>query len=513
MGLRLAVVSLALLSAGLLTRGGPAEAAQGHLRRVAPRPSAPAHSAPTPAATVTEPSWPEQIQQRLATLPPAPARTAEPPALAAELGEALAKLRRALGPDVRLGVHVRALDSGDALIDQGGDLALNPASNHKLLTSIAALELLGPDYRFATTVALDGDALVLRGGGDPSLQTEDLQRLAAAVRDQLDVAGVHRIVIDDGMFSDERVGPGYDDPEGPGYSYLAPSGALSVQWNTIEVTLAAHAGAVEVFVDPPCAHVVVDNHAQLGRGEPTIVTEAAGERTRVRIDGKLRRGEVHTQRRRVADPGRFAASVFAAALAPERSLPIERGTASAAALPIAEHRSAPLLEVLHSALKFSNNFTTEQVLRTLGHHASGEPGDWRNGTAAVRAFWRALGRAPEEIVFENASGYSRRGRISARALVDLLAWSQRPGSRAAGLVGALAIAGTDGTLRDRLRDGAGRVFAKTGTLSGASALSGIVVDRSGTPRIAFSVLVNGPVTGHAAHAVQDGIVRMLIDHA
>jgi D-alanyl-D-alanine carboxypeptidase/D-alanyl-D-alanine-endopeptidase (penicillin-binding protein 4) len=462
--------------------------------------------------------WPALIQARLAAMTPLvdPAPTDPRPvwALPASWREQLVGAS-GLPRTAEIGVHVRELVHNTTLLDASGELALNPASNHKLLTAIAALELLGPDYRFETRVMLDGDDLVLVGEGDPALQVEHVAQLARAVSEQIDLGSIRRIVLDDSQFSADRFAPGYD-PGGPGFSYMAPSGALSLQWNTIEITAARGDHGVEVFIDPPCAEIVVEHAATLGRKtDLTVETRAEGDRTIVTVSGTLgRRAGIETIRRRVADPGRFTASVFARALGDAaKDLPIVRGHASREALALAEHRSAPLHEVLHSALKFSNNFTTEQVLRTLARRATGKPGDWSSGNAVLASFVAALRPGDDSIVFENASGYSRRGRISARALATLLAWSQRPGSRSAALVGALAVAGTDGTLRDRLRDAAGRVRAKTGTLAGANALSGIVLDASGTPSLAFSVLINGPVTGHAAHAVQDRVVRLLLDHA
>ena len=71
---------------------------------------------------------------------------------------------------------------------------------------------------------------------------------------------------------------------------------------------------------------------------------------------------------------------------------------------MSSHQSAPLPEVLSAALVFSNNFTSEQVLRALGRHHSGTPGDWINGRAALRRFWSAIGRSDDELTFENAAG-------------------------------------------------------------------------------------------------------------
>jgi D-alanyl-D-alanine carboxypeptidase/D-alanyl-D-alanine-endopeptidase (penicillin-binding protein 4) len=479
---------------------------------VAPRP-APADS--TDAAAPRP--WPTRIEDRLADLS---SRTAAQARAAAAVDQAfaqeLAAIAASAGPGTEVGISVRALDSGATVFELGGDAPLNPASNHKLVTAVAALELLGADYRFSTRALVDGDALVLVGEGDPSLQPADLAALAREIAAQSDLPAIRRIVVDDSAFSDERFGPGYD-ADGPGYSYLAPSSALSVHWNTIaiSVTPTERGAPVEVAIDPPCAHVDVVVEATTGRGPAlTVETQPVGDRTRVVVRGTLsRRDGVAQIRRRIADPALFAGSVLARALA-DLGLPepeVVRGRASEGATAIALHLSPPLPEVLHSALKYSNNFTTEQILRTLGHRLTGAPGDWENGREAIARFWGAIGRDPAELVFENAAGYSRRGRLSARALVELLQFALSRGE-AATLLPALAVAGKDGTLRDRLHDVAGRVLAKTGSLAGTSALTGVIVDDAGTPRLGFSILLNGAVDRRSGARLQDRLVRALLAH-
>ncbi|HWB80256.1 MAG TPA: D-alanyl-D-alanine carboxypeptidase/D-alanyl-D-alanine-endopeptidase [Nannocystaceae bacterium] len=526
MYLRRFAALLVLFALGGTTQGAPAEAKGRGITEAVRTPALPGPStriapAPARARTAAIAAWPERIEARLAEID-ADASSQDPrapvlPDASAALQLEVATLLAELGARTEVALHVRALGNGAALADRDGDRLLNPASNHKLLTAIAALELLGPDYRFVTRVLVDGDALVVVGEGDPSLQPEDLSRLAERVRAGIDLSKIRRIVIDDGMFSADRFGPGYD-PQGPGFSYMAPSGALSLQWNTVQISVepARRGEPVAVFVDPPCSHVRVVNEGTTGRGAPlTIETTQDGDDTVVHVRGALSsRARVQTIRRRVQDPGRFTASVLAARLADELAdVPLTRGRASSSARPVAEHFSAPLAQLLDSALKFSNNFTTEQLLRTIAYRMNGTPGDWHAGALALRRFWRALGKRDAELVFENASGYSRSGRLSARALVDLLVWSQRPGSRSHAVLAALPVSGVDGTLRDRLLDTGGRVLAKTGTLEGASALSGVVVDETGVPRIAFSLLLNGRITGHDAHALQDRLVRLLLAHA
>lgn len=463
--------------------------------------------------------WSHRIEDRLSALErrrrPLEAPSEEASERDSHLARALDRLLERTRTEAEIAMTVRAVDSGKTLFDRGGDHRLNPASNQKLLTAAAAVELLGPDYRFETDVARDGSTLYLVGHGDPSLQVEDLERLAEQVAAATDLSTLERLVIDDSAFSSRRFGPGYD-PEGPGYSYMAPSGALSLQFNTVEVEVRGRrkGQSARVRVSPPCEHVeILSTAATRSSGHTYVTTEAHGDHTRVRVHGSIAPGRRFRIRRRITDPGHFTASVFAAAL--ERLggpavLPIERGRRSLEARDVATHRSAPLPEVLSSALKFSNNFTTEQVLRTLGHRMTGEPGDWSNGTEALRRFWAALEPGQRDLVFENASGLSERGRITARGLVDVLDLVTDPDGRAFEIIEAMPLAGREGTLATRLQRVRDRVRAKTGTLDGASALSGVVLDEQGRPAATFSILINGPISAGMAQRIQDRLVQTMV---
>jgi serine-type D-Ala-D-Ala carboxypeptidase/endopeptidase (penicillin-binding protein 4) len=260
--------------------------------------------------------------------------------------------------------------------------------------------------------------------------------------------------------------------------------------------------------------VQVRSTAVGGRGVPMVRSFTEGERTVIEVSGQLRAGSRHAKRRRVSDPGRFAGSAFAAMLrerGAREGLVVELGSAPADAMPVATHLSTALPQVLDSALSYSNNFSTEQLLRTLGWRMSGQPGDWDNGHRALLHYWEAAGLSRHAVEFENASGLSSRGRITAAALADLLAFAAREGSAAAALWSALPVAGRDGTLRGRLRRSGGRVRAKTGTLRGASALSGMVETRGGR-RLGFSILVNGPVSANESRRLQDAVVMALVEH-
>lgn len=478
-----------------------------------------AHAGERPVEAVEAPqaarSWAARFESRLAALhremDPGPLATAPAEVPHAKLNQ----LARSL-PGAELGISVRDLMSGHEVFSWHADEALNPASNHKLLTASAALELLGSDFRFETHVRRHGDTLYLIGGGDPSLQVEDLEALIERIEPGA-LEGVTRLAFDDSMFSDERWGPGYAS-DGPGHSYMAPSGALSLQFNTLEVTVSPtrEGTPARVQISPACGHVDIHSTVRTRtRGRRVGVrTQGAGDKTRVEVAGGLAPGSApYRIRRRITHPGHFTASVFARLLAQRldhAELPIVAEHAPAVTEAIALHRSAPLPEVLISALKFSNNFTIEQVLRTLGHLDSGEPGDWTNGADVLERFWVAIGEDPAELRFENASGLSAMGRLSPRALTHLMQLWVRADGRGHPMVHALPVAGREGTLHDRLHHTRGRVRAKTGTLSGATALTGVISNPAGEPTLGFSILVNGPISARKARRTQDRIVSALV---
>jgi D-alanyl-D-alanine carboxypeptidase/D-alanyl-D-alanine-endopeptidase (penicillin-binding protein 4) len=418
-------------------------------------------------------------------------------------------------------IHVRDLDSGAVLFDQHGDRLMNPASNQKLVTATAAAELLGPDYRFETRVERRGDALVLVGEGDPGLQLAHLYELAAAVVRSGAAEGATRLLVDDAAFSARTYGPGYG-PEGDGDAYTAPSSALSLHWNTVRVTVrpGPSGHAPEVTVEPPSAHVIVDNRAKTGgRADLRVRSEARGDQTAVVVEGTLPGGHRPMQWfRRVHDPAAFTGHAFARLVhevgGPQ--LPVARLDAepsldrTSAARVVATHQSPPLSELLESALKFSNNFTTEQVLRTLAWRATGRPGSWVDGREVLRQWWSATGHGDAAIVLHNGSGLSRKGRVRARDLVDVVARSSAAGAELPELVAALPAAGRDGTLRRRMGAAHGRIRAKTGTMGGVSSLSGVVVSEGGQRRVGFSVIVNDAGDLGRARALQDRVALAIL---
>ena len=443
----------------------------------------------------------EELEARLAALAravearatgPDPMTSFDVEALADDIGGQLERVETV----AQVSVHVRDLESQLVLFDYFGHAALNPASNQKLLTSSAALDLLGSDHVFETRIARSDDTLYLVGAGDPTLHVEDLQALATIVAQQVEPTSLQHLVVDDSVFSSARFGPGYS-LEGPGFSYEAPSGALSLNFNTVEVTVYPERGArsLAVAVEPMGSHIVIENTAKVGRRRSLSVTSRAdGDKTVVAVSGTLtRRSRPVVVRRRVTDPGLFTGSAFArilAELTASEPLPVARGTVPAGADTVVVNDSKPLIEVLDSGLAYSNNFMAEQVLRTLAWEMTGDPGDWESGQSILEQYWSTLVGDAEHVVVVNASGLSRQGRLTTAGLVDLISMAHRTAQPGESLIDALPVSGEAGTMRSRLRWSGKRVRAKTGTLHGVSGLTGVITREDGTPQVGFSILIN-----------------------
>jgi D-alanyl-D-alanine carboxypeptidase/D-alanyl-D-alanine-endopeptidase (penicillin-binding protein 4) len=444
--------------------------------------------------------------------------------LSSELDSIIARVEE----EAHVAVYVQDLLSATAIYDHYGDTLLNAASNHKIVTTSAAIDLLGPDYIFETGVAFEEGRLYVKGEGDPTLDVEALEVLVRSALEEIGDAVVETVVVDDSAFSSESIAPGFDRG-GKGVSYQAPSGALSVNFNTVEVIVYPVEGSARpgVRLEPDSTRARVINrarttHSSAGRVqvETRAGQDALGPITEIVVSGRIpKSGLAQVLRRRVADPGLFAGGVIARTIAVERGVDapgVERGVRPIALREIAYRASPPLLEITSRVLAYSNNFIAEQLLRTLGWRLTGDPGDWENGREVLAGYWSALGQSMDEIRFQNGSGLSREGRISAQALVDLIAVAERNQVAGKSVLDALPLAGEEGTLRARLRKSGKRVRAKTGTLDGVSALSGIISAEDGTPQVAFSIISNvrkgEAVAARERKALEDHLILALLTH-
>lgn len=425
----------------------------------------------------------------------------------------------------RVGALVVDAATGAELFAHQADTPLAPASNMKILTALAALATFGPAHQFTTVVSsdrpLDDDGgvgvLAVRGGGDPALTSEEMWRLAADLRRR----GLRRVgdglLLDDSYFDGERWNPAWGSPSAR--AYHAPVAALTANYGafSVEVAPPARGGLpARVSLDPPVAFFQLSSSVRVGGDAPLSVDrDADGDRERVRVGGSVRPGgEPVTIQRSVGDPVRYAAAVLRMQLAalgiavagPDRTGPVPSGYRELVA-----YRGPPLRDVVALLMKWSNNNIAEMLVKDLGAQASGAPGSWTTGVAAVRAQLSALGVEPRGLNMVDGSGLAASDRVTPRTLVDALRAARGHFAFGPEFAAALPIAGRDGTLKKRAAGALDRARAKTGLIDGVAALSGYA--RTGDGReVVFSILNNGAPAGDAAAtAANDAFVEALVE--
>ncbi len=426
-------------------------------------------------------------------------------------------------------VFVQAVDEERPLLAFNESVLRSPASIIKLLTSYAALDLLGPAYRWQTEVWTTGELrngrlhgdLVLRGGGDPGLSTERFWTLLREIRARgiREIAG--DLVVDDTLFAPIREQRGDFDGQ-PYRAYNVPPSALLVNSNAVEFRVMRNGADVSVYVDPPLDGFRVENNITTRQGACTGFQRGVAfdlpqglEGQHAILSGTFPGGcTEYSLWRSVAPAPQFANALFRA-LWQQLGGSIDGGFRVA---PVPEeaqrlyvHESLPLGEQLRLMNKWSNNPMTRHLLLTIGLEHAGAPATVEKGRVAVEAWLQRRGLAMPGLFLDNGAGLSRRTRVTAdgfgRMLLD--AWRH---PQMADLMSSMPIAAMDGTLRSRYRgEMAGRMYLKTGRLDGVASIAGLVTSRSGR-RFVVVVIVN-EANAHRGSgvAVQDAVLRWLFD--
>ncbi|SIN36090.1 D-alanyl-D-alanine carboxypeptidase/D-alanyl-D-alanine endopeptidase [Micromonospora cremea] len=475
----------------------------------------------------------------------ATAATAGAPATAESPTPATTHLRAAIDTilaDPRLtgaqaSVVVVDTSTGQTLYDRNGDRRLIPASNTKLLTSTAALELLGAGHRFGTDVRTTGKRrggllsgnLYLRGGGDPTMLAADYDALAAQVAADGVRVVTGNLIADDTRYDRTRLGPDWTWDDEP-YYYAAQVSALTVAPDTdydagtviVHAAPADRAGTPPVVnTTPPTGYVRIDNRAEtVATGETSISIEREHGGNTIVVSGQIAVGdEPASDWVTVWEPTGYAADVFRAALHRHGVRVLGRTVLGQptpdAAHPVARHDSMSLGELMTPFLKLSNNGHAEVLTKEIGRVLSGS-GTWPAGLTAISEYVADTGMDTGTLRQRDGSGLSRRNLVPATEFVDLLA-AVRAEPWFATWYAALPIAGqpdrfVGGTLRSRMAGtaAAGNVHAKTGSLTGVSGLSGYVTSADGR-LLAFSILLNNYLTT-SVKALEDQIAVALAGH-
>lgn len=387
-------------------------------------------------------------------------------------------------------------DAGRALYLRNPRTLLMPASNRKLFTAAAAASCLGLNHRFSTELWLDGDDLVLRGGGDPSLGGRyafDRDAVFAPFVDALRKRGIREIrgdlIADASLFDRTTIPTGWEWDDLP-YYYAAPVDALGY-----------NEGVVGVFVTG-CQRPVILTDPQFVPASASV-TCAEGAEPNVRADEKNHvnvSGEMPTKFDTLAalpDPALYAGQALRDALV--RAGIRVRGAVRVNVKPRAWREHVATIEspftsdLLAIVLKPSQNLYAETMLKNLSAGGA-EPASYAASLDAERRFLTGeVGVDGAEFRFSDGSGLTTHDLVAPAAVVKVLRWMDDP-SRRGSWWPILATPGEEGTLRRRLLPLATRLRGKTGTISGVNALSGIVRGKNGGTRY-FSIILNHHLAG------------------
>lgn len=448
-------------------------------------------------------------------------------ALPAPVREALQKNRI---PESAFSAYVHPLGAPDPLLAFNAEQPRQPASTIKLLTTFAALELLGPAYRWKTEVYLRGPLrantlsgdLLIKGYGDPFLTTERVWLLLRGLhaRGLRDVEG--RLLIDNSYLAPTLTTTGAFDGAGQ-RAYNALPSALMVNFQALSVRMQSAAGRVVLSIDPQPANLQIDNRLKWVKGRcrrrdirlaVTTQPEAAIP-YRLNVSGRYPSGCGTSSLYRLLLPPKQQAYGVIRSLWQQLGGRFNGGLGadsmvSDAEQPFYSYSSQPLAELIRGMNKFSNNVMTRQLLLTLGAERFGAPGTEAKGQRAVLDWLAERGLQFPELVLDNGAGLSRKTRLSVRNMGQMLLAADAS-AYAPELLASLPLAALDGTLRRRFSGEplAGRLRLKTGSLNNVEAVAGYLLASSGR-RYVVALTHNHPgVSNGAGDRVNDALLRWL----
>jgi serine-type D-Ala-D-Ala carboxypeptidase/endopeptidase (penicillin-binding protein 4) len=437
-----------------------------------------------------------------------------------------AALTAAKIPPSAVAAVVQATDQAKPLLVHNAGVPMNPASTIKLVTTFAALELLGPNYTWKTsawsTAPIVGDVLegnlILKGGADPKFTFEHLDALLRNLRARgireirgdllLDRSWIERVDHDPGRFDGE-----------PMRAYNVTPDALLLNFKAFrflfQPDLAAR--AVLMQTEPPSTALESVNRLKITEGP------CHDWLSRVKIDLQQTSRPV-----KVAFTGSYPASCgerewnvallshteyFAGVF---KKLWQELGGSFAGVVRdapridgarlLASQDSLPLSRIVWDINKFSNNVMARQLFLTLSAELLAPPGRGDKSQSVVKTWLDKRRLGMPELVLENGSGLSREERISAASMARLLLAANQSEVMPE-LLTSLPLVAQDGTMRHRMKSDpvAGQAYIKTGSLTGVSTIAGFVTDVTGARKVVV-LFINHPNAG-AGRAAQDALIR------
>jgi len=440
-----------------------------------------------------------------------------------------AALQTAGIPLQNVGLYVQeAAVGGKLLAATNISTPFNPASTMKLVTTDAALELLGPTYRWKTAAYTDGQQvggslqgdLIFKGGGDPKLVLENFWLFLRQIRAKgiRDIRG--NVVLDRSMFDENTYDPSTFDGD-PLKPYNVGPDALLLNYKTLTFQFAPDeaTGLVHVVVDPPMAgyQLIPPRQGKGACGDWQGKLQASFDESGANFSGTLPAscGEKtwYVNPYKMSSPAYFGA-VFRQMwtnLGGTLSGTVKTGTVPVGARSIAEWNSVTLPEVIRDINKYSNNVMARQLLLTIAADTLKSPATPEAGARAVQGWLASKGIEADGLVIENGAGLSRNERISAHTMGHLLASAYQSPTMPE-FMSSMPLVGFDGTMRNRLKGQAvaGQAHVKTGTLNDVRTIAGYVLAASGKYYVVVFLINHGNAS--RGQEAQDALLQWVYEN-
>ena len=431
-------------------------------------------------------------------------------------------------PAEDLSLFVQAVDADVPLVSHLAQTPRNPASTIKLLTTWVALDELGPTYSWPTEVYFlggwDGQRLAgdlgIKGYGDPFLVTGEFWKMLRALR-RIGLEEIDGDLVIDASFFDGNDGDTGSFDGQPYRSYNVLPDALLVNYKAVRFQFLQdpQGRGVRISVDPMPNNLIIRNDIDLVDGpcrgyQAGISFDLRDAQTgnTVVFSGRFPAAcSPYGMTRSVLQHDTYAYGVFDTLweqLGGRIRGGLRRGVIAEDAELALTWRSPPLGEIIRSINKFSNNVMTRQLLYTLAAEVHGPPGTEAGGIEVIAMYLEEQGLDHTTLVLDNGAGLSRRTRISAELLADILLMAARS-RHSPEYLASLSLGGLDGTTRGRFRRGAvaGSMHVKTGRLDHVSALAGFVHTGSTQTYVVVAILNSADVHRGPGEELQESLVR------
>jgi D-alanyl-D-alanine carboxypeptidase/D-alanyl-D-alanine-endopeptidase (penicillin-binding protein 4) len=426
---------------------------------------------------------------------------------------------------VRFSIHIVRADSANTVYDHNARELLIPASNMKIITSVAALKYLGPDYQYITKVGLYGDTLVVIGSGDPLLGDEKtdakygrkqgwLFKNIVQILKMNDITAIEDIVVDSSVFDDQRVHPGWSKDDLNKW-YACEISGLNFNGNCIAVSTRRTGNRVKVLLNPQTSFIKYNNKVKpISRGTSAVGTYRNKEPNKIVIYGKCRTTvgpfDVAIERPAAFFGFLLYENLAKAGIKTNGHL-IEKTVEDYDNFRLLCQFTTSLNDCLTRCNKNSLGLAAESLLKTIAanNNPDGKYGSWDRGRELVAEFLVGLGVDESQFHLDDASGLSRKNGLTAYAITKVLLhvyhsnnWDMYKDT--------LAVGGEDGTIARYFKDRKykGKIIGKTGYINRVKSFSGICSTDSGD--YIFSILSNN--TNGKTRGVINKIAEAIIDN-